>query len=494
MATPKDIEDIKKSASVLIIFGATGDLSTKKIFPSLFELFKNNLLPEKFKIVAAARSKFKTSDFTSRLKENLNPSDKKAWQGFEKLIDYVSSDIEKNQDLDKIKGAISKFEQSANVCPQQIFYMAVSPFIFKRAVENLGKNKLNLGCQMHSKRARVVVEKPFGFNLKSALDLDTALFKYFEDGQIFRIDHFLGKETVQNILAFRFGNEIFEPVWNNQYIDNVQITMAEYVGVEKRGEYYDKTGALRDVIQNHLLQLMSLVTMEMPEKFDHTNIRRKKLEIIKSVKKLTPEEVISSTVRGQYEGYLNEEKINPKSQTETFAMAKLAIENKRWQGVPFYLRTGKRLEGKASSIIFSFKERGHRFLENFWEKPMPNHITLQIQPNEGIGIRLAAKKPGLTTTLEPVDMEFCYRTSFDTPQPDAYERLLMDVMTGDQTLFLGQVADSWKIIDPIEEVWQNGKPPLHSYKPGSWGPKEADDLVEKDGRKWLAPLLTICKI
>lgn len=494
MATPKDIADIKKSASVLIVFGATGDLSTKKIFPSLFELFKNNLLPDKFKIVASARTKFQTSEFSKKLRESINPTDQKAWQGFENLIDYVPSDIDQNVDMDKIKNSIWEFEESANVCPQQIFYMAVSPFIFKKAVKNLGKNQLNLGCQKHGKHARVVVEKPFGFDLKSALDLDAELLKYFEDEQIFRIDHFLGKETVQNILAFRFGNEIFEPVWNNQYIDNVQITMAEYVGVEKRGEYYDKTGALRDVIQNHLLQLMSLVTMEMPEKFDHTHIRQKKLEIIKNIKKMTPEEVIASTVRGQYENYRQEEKIDPKSQTETYAMAKLEIENKRWQGVPFYLRTGKRLEGKVTSIIFSFKERGHKFFENFWEKPMPNHITIQIQPNEGIGIRLVAKKPGLTTALEPVDMEFCYKTSFDTPQPDAYERLLMDIMIGDQTLFLGQVADSWKIIDPIEEVWQNGKPNMATYKPGSWGPKEAEDLIEKDKRTWLAPLLTICKI
>ncbi len=494
MATPKDIEDVKKSASVFVIFGATGDLSRRKIFPSFFELSKNSLLPEKFKIIACARSKFTSSDFTDSLKELINPKDPKSWEAFAKKIEYVSADVEKNIDLPKVSAAISKFEDAAQVCPQQIFYMAISPFIFKESIKNLGKNKLNLGCSRHPKRARIVIEKPFGFDLKSALELDAQLHELFEENHIYRIDHFLGKETVQNIFAFRFGNELFEPIWNNLYVDNVQITAAERIGIERRGEYYDKTGALRDFIQNHLLQLLAITTMEMPGKFDHNHIRDKKLEIIKSIKKLTADEVVSSTVRGQYEGYRQEEKVDPNSQTETYAMVKFEIENKRWQGVPFYLRTGKHLEGKVSSIIFSFKEKGHKFFENFWDRSMPNHITLQIQPNEGIGIRLVAKKPGLTTALEPVDMEFCYRTSFDTPQPDAYERLLMDIMIGDQTLFLGDVTESWKLIDPIEEVWQSGKPPLHIYKHGSWGPEAADEFIKKEGSEWLAPLLTICKI
>jgi len=494
MATSKDIQEVKNSASVFVVFGATGDLSGRKIFPSFFELSKNNLLPEKFKIIACARSKLQTSDFRDSLKDSTNPKDQKAWDTFAQKIEYVAADVEKNIDLSKVSEAISNFEDAAKVCPQQIFYMAVSPFIFKESIQNLGKNKLNLGCSRHPKRARIVIEKPFGFDLKSALDLDLELHKLFQEDHIYRIDHFLGKETVQNIFAFRFGNELFEPIWNNAYVDNVQITAAERIGIEHRGEYYDKTGALRDFIQNHLLQLLAITTMEIPEKFDHDHIRNKKLDVIRSIKKLTADEVVTSTVRGQYELYHQEEKVDPKSQTETYAMVRFEIENKRWQGVPFYLRTGKHLEGKVTSIIFSFKEKRHKFFENFWDKSMPNHITLQIQPNEGIGIRLIAKKPGLTTALEPVDMEFCYKTSFNTPQPDAYERLLMDIMTGDQTLFLGDVTESWKLIDPIEEIWQSGKPPLHIYKHGIWGPKAAGDFIAKEGRQWLAPLLTICKI
>ncbi len=489
-----EIENLKNSPTVFVIFGATGDLARKKIFPSFFELSKNNLLPEKFKIIAAARSQFTNDSFTESLKETITYKDKNDWQKFVSFIEYVACDVAENQNLETLKKTLDDFEKDAKACTQRVLYMSISPFIYDKAFENVGQSKLNLGCDIHGKKARIVIEKPFGHDLKSALSLNDKLTKYFDESEIYRIDHFLGKETVQNIFAFRFGNEIFEPVWNNKYIDHVQITMAEYVGVEKRGDYYDKAGALRDVIQNHLLQLMSLVTMEQPDKFDHDSIRQRKLEILQSINKMTPDVVSNSTVRGQYEGYRQEEKVDNDSLTETYALTKLHIENERWQGVPFYLRTGKKLTGKVTSIIFSFKERKHKLFENFYDKPMPNHVTLQIQPNEGIGIRLVAKKPGLTTSIEPVDMEFCYRTSFDAPQPDAYERLLMDIMVGDQTLFIGQVAESWKIIDPIEEVWQNQKTKPEVYKTGSWGPESADKLIKKDNREWLAPLLTICKI
>lgn len=468
--------------TAFVIFGATGDLATKKIFPSLFELYKNNLLPQKIKIVAAARTPHTSESFTQILRETTVVKDSKSWNEFVKKIDYLSLDVAQDKNLDKLAKLLEKFEEESNVCIQRIFYMAVSPTILEKAIENLGKHKLHSGCQIHTLRARIVVEKPFGHDLTSATKLNSQLLKYFPEDQIYRIDHYLGKETVQNIFAFRFANELFEPVWNHKFIDHVQITQAEYRGIEKRGEFYDQTGALRDITQNHLLQLLTLTTMEEPQKFEAKSILKAKLKIISAIKKLTPDNVVKSTVRGQYEGYLSEEKVAKNSQTETYALTKLEIENERWQGVPFYLRTGKRLEGNVTSIIIQFKEK--------------NHITIQIQPNEGIGIRLVAKKPGLATTLEPVDMEFCYKTSFDVPQPDAYERLLIDIVSGDQTLFLSQeiVEESWKVIDPIEEVWQAGKSKPAIYKPGSWGPKEADDLIEKDGREWLAPLLTICKI
>lgn len=489
-----EIEKIKGVSTVFVIFGATGDLARKKIFPSFFELSKQKLLPQKFKIIAAARSEFSKEQFRESLQETIKTDDSKNWEAFAKNIDYLTCDLSDNNNLDELIKALDNFEEEINSCPQRIFYLAVSPHVFEKAFENLGRKNLSSGCRSHNRPARIVIEKPFGYDYNSAQHLNKILEKHFTEEQIYRIDHYLGKETVQNIFAFRFGNEIFEPVWNNKYVDHVQITLAEDIGIEKRGEYYDQVGALRDFVQNHLLQLLAIVTMERPEKFEHLSIRNKKLDIIKNIRKLTHDEVIKTTVHGQYEGYRQEEKVNRNSLTETYAQIKLFIENERWQGVPFYLRTGKKLTGKVSSIIFSFKERGHEIFENFWDKQMPNHVVIQIQPNEGIGLRLVAKKPGLTTVLQPVDMEFCYKTSFDTPQPDAYERLLMDVMLGDQTLFIGQVGESWKVIDPIEEVWQSGKPKLAIYKPGGWGPKEADEIIEKDNRKWLTPYLTICKI
>lgn len=494
MALPEEIKKAKNIPTAFVIFGATGDLSSKKIFPSFFELFKANLLPEHFKIIAAARSKLALADFVTSLKERVQVTDYKAWGEFAKVIDYVASDVAQNQDLEKITKTLEQYENRIGQCTQRVFYMAISPYIYEPAFENLGEHKLHLGCKIHNNPAKIVIEKPFGHDLKSALKLNSILEKFFTDEQIFRIDHYLGKETVQNIFAFRFGNELFEPVWNNKFVDHVQITLAEPAGIGKRGEYYDRAGALRDIVQNHLLQLLAIATMDAPERFEQKAIRTKKLEIIKNIKKITADEVLKSTVRGQYESYRQEEKVHSNSQTETFAAVKFFIDTPRWQNVPFYLRTGKKLAGQVTSIIFQFKEKGHKFFENFWEKPMPNHILLQIQPNEGIGIRLVAKKPGLSTSLEPVDMEFCYRTSFDVAQPDAYERLLIDIIVGDQTLFLGQVEESWKIIDPIEEVWASSKPKLGTYKIGSWGPKEADDLLARDGHQWLTPLLTICKI
>ncbi|OGE09890.1 glucose-6-phosphate dehydrogenase [Candidatus Curtissbacteria bacterium RIFCSPLOWO2_01_FULL_42_26] len=494
MALPSEIQKAQKMPTAFVIFGATGDLAGKKIFPSFFQLYKQQLLPENFKIIAAARSTISTADFTTNLKERVMVKDYKAWDEFAKVITYIPSDVAENLDLEKITETLNEHEKQIGVCTQRIFYMAISPYIYEKAFSNLGTHKMHLGCQIHKNPAKIVIEKPFGHDLKSALKLNSILEKYFTEEQIYRIDHYLGKETVQNIFAFRFGNELFEPVWNRDFVDHVQITLAEPSGIGKRGEYYDKAGALRDIVQNHLLQLVSLVTMDTPQRFEQKAIRAKKQEIIKNIKKLTPGEITSCTVRGQYEGYQQEEKVDATSQTETFAAAKLYIENERWAGVPFYLRTGKKLAGQVTSIIFAFKEKGHKVFENFWEKPMPNHVLLQIQPNEGIGIRLVAKKPGLSTSLEPVDMEFCYKTSFDVAQPDAYERLLIDIIVGDQTLFLGQVEESWKIIDPIEEVWTTGKPKLHPYKIGSWGPKAAEDLLKRDGRQWLTPLLTICKI
>lgn len=487
---------MENQPAVFVIFGATGDLAKKRIFPALFTLFKNKLLPENFKILACARTPHTSQDFRKVVAEMIKAGEDSTWGDFSKEIDYVSLDLAQGLNLDYLPKAISEFERKVDKCPQKIYYMAIAPDILEDSVENLGKHNLHIGCQSHTSPPRIIVEKPFGSDLESAKKIDRILRKFFINEQIYRIDHYLGKETVQNIFAFRFANEIFEPIWNRDYIDHVQITTAEHIGVEKRGEFYEKTGALRDIIQNHLIQLMTLTAMDEPRNFTPDEINQKKLDVIKNIKKYKNDDIVKNTIRGQYEGYLQEEKIAPDSQTETFAMVKLEIESKRWKGVPFYLRTGKKMPGKVTSIIIQLKDRKHELYNNFWDQQLPNHITIQIQPNEGIGIRLAAKKPGLTPSLEPVDMEFCYKTSFDTPQPEAYERLLLDVIAGDQSLFMDQrvIEESWNIIDPIEKVWTQGKPKLVKYKPGTWGPKEAEDLIQKDKRQWLAPLLTVCKI
>ncbi|MBI3342304.1 glucose-6-phosphate dehydrogenase [Candidatus Curtissbacteria bacterium] len=488
--------DLNSKPIAFVIFGATGDLAKKRIFPALFKLYTQNLLPTQIKVICAARTVYTSESFQDYVYENLKIENRAAFDDFAKTIEYLPIDVAEDKNLKDVTAAISKFEKEVDACPQTIYYMSIAPDIFSSAIENLGAEGLNISCSVHNSKPRIIIEKPFGSSLESALTLKLLLEKYFDEEQIYRIDHYLGKETVQNIFAFRFGNEIFEPTWSNEYIDHIQIITSESIGVEKRGEFYDRAGALRDITQNHLLQLLSIITMEEPKGFNPKDINERKLAVLKDVKTLSPEEVAQSTVRGQYEGYLQEEKINPKSQTETYALVKLEVDNPRWRGVPIYMRTGKKLMGKVTSIIVQFKDTRHKLFGDLDMKPTPNHIILQIQPNEGIGIRLVAKKPGLETTIEPVDMEFCYKNTFDEPQPEAYERLIMDVVQGDQSLFISQevIEQCWRIIDPIKDAWSSNKVPLATYKPGTWGPTEADELLKHDKRDWLTPFLTICKI
>jgi len=487
-------QNVADKPTIFVIFGATGDLASKKIFPSFFNLYSQNLLPNKFKIIAVGRGESSSEEFTNNLKQLLDTKDKDNWTNFANLIEYFSGNIADGKDLDSLPKKMDEFEQDANTCVMRVLYLAISHEFYEKALNNLGKYKLNLGCSKHGQKARLVIEKPFGHDYQSSQKLQENLSRHFDEDQIYRIDHYLGKETVQNIITFRFGNELFEPLWSNKYIDSIQITAAEYIGIEKRGAFYDKTGALRDVVQNHLLQLVSLITMEQPQRFERQSIRSKKIEIVKSIKRMSPEDVLKNTVRGQYKGYLSEENVTSDSQTETYAFNKFEIDSQRWSGVPIYVRHGKKLMGDVTSVIVSFKERGHELFENFWDKPLPNHITIQMRPNEGIGITLVAKKPGLSTELEPINLEYCYPSSNTSPIPDAHERLLMDIISGDQTLFLGQVGESWKVIDPIEEIWQSGKPKLEIYKPGSWGPVQSDQILAKKNHHWLSPILTICKI
>ena len=334
MAVPKDIENIKNQPTVFVIFGAAGDLSRKKLFPALFALYQSNLLPETLKIIAASRTKYTTSQFQQIAKDSVRPKDLAKWKEFAQNIEFIPSDLAENKNLDLIAKRLAEIEKESQACIKVILYLAIVPAIYEDAFKNIGQNKLNFGCLVHKNKSRVVVEKPFGYDLESAQRLNTQIAQFFEKEQIFRIDHFLGKETVQNILAFRFGNEIFEPLLNSSYVDNIQITFTETIGIERRGAFYEKTGALRDVVQNHLFQLLAIATMEEPQSFGHEDFRQRRLEIIGSIKKIEKENVEKYTVRAQYEGYQNEENVDPKSQTKGGRMCRFTSEPaKNWQAM-----------------------------------------------------------------------------------------------------------------------------------------------------------------
>jgi glucose-6-phosphate 1-dehydrogenase len=380
---------------------------------------------------------------------------------------------------------------------QDVFYLAVAPFLIEPISEQLHKAKL-MGDRQ---RSRIVVEKPFGHDLESAQALNKTLTHFFDESQIYRIDHYLGKETVQNILAFRFANALFEPLWDRRYIDHIQITVAEQVGVEHRGDYYDHAGALRDMIQNHLLQILCLIAMEPPVSFSADEIRNKKVDVLRAIRIIHPEHVPDMAVRGQYgsgwlhgeqkTAYINEEDVAPNSSTETFAAVKLFIDNWRWQDVPFYMRTGKRLPVHGSQVTVTFQPVPHHsFPETAVESWHPNRLIINIQPKEGIRVTFQAKRPGPVMNLSPVHLDFSYQEAFRTASPEAYETLLLDIIIGDATLFMraDQVEVSWKVIMPVLDTWL-ANPPLNfpNYPAGTWGPEEADVLIAQDGRSWLQP-------
>lgn len=506
------MEKSKPLPSILTIFGATGNLSHTKLIPALYELEKGGYLPDNFKILGVGRKKLNPAQYV----ESILPSAQKnvrggldgdSWETFSKKISFYCVDFNNQKDFAGLKRKLDGLEKEVGVCLTRIFYLATAPSFFPVIFEAAEKHKLNLGCEVHKKPARIVIEKPFGRDLPNAKKLNRKLGEVFAEDQIYRIDHFLAKETVQNILAFRFANEIFEPILNNKYVDHIQIVQTEDVGIETRGGYYEEAGALRDMVQNHLLQVLAVTCMEEPKKFDAPNIRAEKVKLLRQVRTIKPNEVEKFVIRGQYDSgkvggkkavaYRNEEKVDPASSTETFVAAKLSISNDYWKGVPIYLKHGKGLEKKLTSINIQFKETGHALFSHLPKKPAANVLTFQIQPDEGIGIRLVAKKPGLKIEVADVDMEFCYASAFREPLPDAYERLLLDVMIGDQTLFphVDEVIRSWEIVDNILKGWGKlPKPKFPNYAAGSWGPKEADRLIKKDGRNWLAHQLSVCQI
>jgi glucose-6-phosphate 1-dehydrogenase len=466
----------------IVIFGASGDLTRRKLIPALFSESIKGHLPAGIRIVGTARSPMTHQQFRQRLLAGCQElagiaPEPEAWDSFAQNIYYAAGDASQPNGLNELLALLGQQEQAP---ANRLYYLATSPSAFGDILAKLGH--LDMAAEQGSWR-RVVVEKPFGRDLDSARALNQLVHAVFEERQVYRIDHYLGKETAQNILYFRFLNTIFEPIWNRNYIDHVQITVAETVDVEHRAGYYDEAGVVRDVFQNHLLQLLTLVAMEPPAMFEADAVRNEKVKLLRAVRPVE----IGDTVRGQYEGY---QEAAPDSQTPTFAAMRLYLDNWRWQGVPFYLRSGKALEAKISEIVVEFKEPPHVMFQLPAEYHLtPNFLSLCIQPNEGIHLRFETKVPGSAQETRSVDMEFQYSDSFGQERlPDAYERLLMDAVNGDASLFTrsDEIEMAWTLVDPILAAWERPElaPPLLAYPRGSWGPEESQAFLARDGRGW----------
>ena len=491
---------LKSQPTVFVIFGGTGDLNARKLAPALYNLFLENWLPEQFALIGTGRTKLSDEEFRERMLKDVNEfsrsgkAKKEQWDGFNANIYYQAADVQDAgtyQDFAaRIKQLEEKWQQPANV----IYYLAVAPNFFPVIAENLAK----AGLTADPERTRIVIEKPFGHDLESAKELNALLGRIFQEKQIYRIDHYLGKETVQNIMAFRFANAIMEPLWNRNYIEHVQISVTEQLGVGDRTGYYDGSGALRDMIQNHLLQLLCIVAMEPPISFSAEEVRNRKVDVLRAMRRFTPDSVRDSAVRGQYgpgwiegekvPGYREEPGANPQSNTETFAAVKFFVDNWRWQGVPFYLRTGKRLHRSASIITVQFKDVPHSiFPPEMADTMRKNRLVISIQPEMSIRLQVQAKRPGVDMVLNTVDMVFDYKGTYVAQAPEAYETLLLDVMLGDQTLFMraDQVEEAWDLVMPILNSWQNrSSQNFPNYSADSWGPEVAEALVAKDGFHW----------
>ncbi len=474
-------------STTIIIFGASGDLTQRKLMPSLFNLFRKRRTPKNLQIVGFGGTEFSDEQFREHLLKGIKEHagytfTDEEWNIFASNLSYLTGKYAEASDFIRLAEHLTKLENGE---ANRLFYMALPPTLFPVIIDNLGASG-----QLHENGAwrRVVLEKPFGTDLASAVTLNTQVHKALNENQIYRIDHYLGKETVQNILFTRFANTIFEPIWNRTYIDHVQITVAETVGLEHRAGFYDGVGVLRDMFQNHLLQLLSLVAMEPPASFSATHLRNEKVKVLSAIQPITPEQVAQAArSRAQYKGYRNENQVNPSSTTPTYAAMRLYVNNWRWKGVPFYLRSGKNLAEKLSQIIIQFKEPP---LAMFPMQTMkPNMLVLYLQPDEGLHVRFEAKAPDTVAETRSVDMEFHYAEAFgQTAIPESYERLLLDTIQGDASLFTraDEVETAWSLIDPILQTWETHQtPPLAVYRPGSWGPPEGYDLLARDGRRWL---------
>ncbi|TCD00683.1 glucose-6-phosphate dehydrogenase [Pedobacter frigidisoli] len=486
--------------TIFVIFGGTGDLNKRKLAPALYNLFIEGYMPEKFAIIGTGRTEFTDDSYKTALEDAVNEFSrtgkvkKDKWENFGNTIHYCPTDFAQPKTFENLKAAVDKYQKEYGPTTQVIFYLAVAPNFFPIIAESLKKYKLT----ENEDNSRIVIEKPFGHDLESAKELNSLLSTIFTEKQIYRIDHYLGKETVQNMMAFRFANALFEPLWNRSYIDHVQISVTEQLGVADRGGYYEGAGALRDMIQNHLLQLLCLIGMEAPINFDADEIRNRKVEVLKAMRPFSAEDIRFHTVRGQYSkgwvegkevpGYRQEKGVDPHSNTETFAAVKFHIDNWRWQGIPFYLRTGKRLNQTSSLITIQFRDVPHQiFSSDVTENWQQNRLVISIQPEMSIRMQVQAKRPGLDMVLNPVDMVFDYKGTYEGDTPEAYETLLLDAMMGDQTLFMrgDQVEAAWELVMPILNTWESKKSiNFPNYHADSWGPEEAEALIARDGFHW----------
>ncbi|MEO8470553.1 MAG: glucose-6-phosphate dehydrogenase [Chryseolinea sp.] len=491
---------LQSQSVVFFIFGGTGDLTSRKLIPALYNLFIDGWMPKSFAIVGLGRTQQSGEQFRGLLKDDVIKFSRRGihkeekWNEFAQHVDFLTSEIHEDKTYEAINGIVKGHTESWNSEPCVIYYLAVAPRFFGPVAESLSKHNLVTS----SNKSRIVIEKPFGTDLESSMALNKLLNSIFSESQIYRIDHYLGKETVQNILAFRFANSILEPIWNRNHIEHVQISVTEQLGVGDRGGYYNDAGALRDMVQNHILQLLCLIAMEPPVSFKADEVRNRKVDVLRAMRKFSSEDVQKNAVRGQYSkgwiegkevpGYREETGVDPDSNTETFAAIKFFVDNWRWQSIPFYLRTGKRIHQSSSVITIQFKDVPHMiFPAETIEGWQQNRLIISIQPEMSIRIQVQAKRPGLDMELNPVDLVFDYSGTYKGETPEAYETLLLDTMLGDQTLFMrgDQVEAAWDLLMPILNTW-GGKKSLNfpNYPADSWGPETAEALIAKDGFHW----------
>jgi glucose-6-phosphate 1-dehydrogenase len=479
-------------ACAFVIFGASGDLTKRKLLPALYSLAYRRLLPPQFAVLGVARSEMSDDDFRQHMENAVkefgrDPFREDIWEPLAQGMRYIAADFADEKGQRQVEKTLSQFDEERGTAGNRLYYFAVPPSAMAELATELGKRRTASGW------TRLVIEKPFGHDLESARELSALLMKHFTEDEIFRIDHYLGKETVQNLLALRFANGIFEPIWNRQFIDHVQITVAESIGIEGRAAFYEQSGAVRDVFQNHLLQLVALTAMEPPIDFTSEQVRNEKVKVLRSL--LTPGP--KSVVRGQYgpgfvegeevPGYREEPGVAPDSMTDTYVAAKLYVDNWRWADTPFYVRTGKRLARRETTIAIQFKRAPHPpFEEAATEGLRPNVLVVHVQPDEGVSLAIGAKVPGAGMQIRTVHMDFLYGGAFRTGLPEAYERLILDAMLGDQTLFTrtDEVEEQWSLVDTIVAAWKRDKPAFPNYAAGTWGPVTADELIHRDGRSW----------